>query len=279
MNKSLSTREHFADELRGFALLGIVLVNAPFFGISGHGFTSASLATQIDQFAAFFTVAFAQAKFYLLFSFLFGYSLSFLIKTNHPDSTTRFRRRLIGLALLGAAHAVFFFIGDILLLYAAVGCVLLWLIAKKEKVIGIVAFASITVWFLAFALILVAVWFAPADDGFLSVIKALDTSLQNGTFVDAAKARFLIWPQIFLVLSVLNGLGVLAMFCIGLIAGRHRLLADPAVGNRLWRCGSWCGFVLGLPAALASAYLAVGQGAQVCAKQQESYSALQRHHS
>jgi hypothetical protein len=70
-------RETFPDELRGFALLGIVFVNAPFLGISGEGFTPEAVAAWYDRAAAFAVVAFAQAKFYLLFAFLFGYSMHF----------------------------------------------------------------------------------------------------------------------------------------------------------------------------------------------------------
>jgi hypothetical protein len=44
-----SSREDFADELRGFASLGIVFVNAPFLGISAEGFTAASVATWFDR--------------------------------------------------------------------------------------------------------------------------------------------------------------------------------------------------------------------------------------
>jgi len=39
-----ATREALPDRLRGFALLGIVVVNAAFLGISGDGFTQDSSA-------------------------------------------------------------------------------------------------------------------------------------------------------------------------------------------------------------------------------------------
>jgi uncharacterized protein len=62
------------DVLRGFALFGILLVNmaafkAPVFGGAGN-------AGLLDQ-AALWLIAFGfQTKFYVLFSFLFGYGLS-----------------------------------------------------------------------------------------------------------------------------------------------------------------------------------------------------------
>ncbi len=263
MNKPTVVRETFADELRGFALLGIVLVNAPFLGISGQGFTSASLTTPVDQIAAFFTVAFAQAKFYLLFSFLFGYSLSFIIKANNPLSTTQFKRRLTGLALLGALHAVFFFVGDILLMYGLLGFVLLWLNTKSNRVVVRTIYATSTLWILVFSLLFIATWIEPVDKSFATAVATLDAALKSGSFVSATNARLNIWPMIFFALCVLNGLGVLTMFCIGLIAGRHQLLANPGAHTALWQRGSWCGLLIGLPAALISAYLAVGQRAVV----------------
>jgi uncharacterized protein len=107
-------RQEFADELRGFALLGIIFVNAPFLGISAEGFTADSVHAWYDRAAAFAVVAFAQAKFYLLFAFLFGYSMHFIVKDEGVTSVRRFRRRLLGLGLLGIAHAALLFVGDIL---------------------------------------------------------------------------------------------------------------------------------------------------------------------
>ncbi len=263
MNKPTLNRENFADELRGFALLGIVMVNAPFIGISAHGFTQASLATLADQIAAFSVVAFAQAKFYLLFSFLFGYSLSFLIKPDNVLSIAQFKRRLLGLALLGTLHALCFFIADILLMYAMLGSALLWLHSKPDTVIRKVIIITISSWLLVLLMVLMGAWLAPDESNLLAEVKVLDTALQSSSFFAAAHARLNIWPHVLIMLFALNGLGVLAMFCVGLLAGRQRLLAEPTIQYALWKRGSRYGLLIGLPAALVSAYLAVGPGALV----------------
>ena len=78
-----------------------------------------------DKVVAFLIVALAQGKFYLLFAFLFGYSLTLILKIRSTASTNRYLRRLVGLAVLGAGHAYLFFIGDILMSYAFLGLVLL----------------------------------------------------------------------------------------------------------------------------------------------------------
>jgi uncharacterized protein len=263
MNTSNSNREDFADELRGFALLGIVVVNAPFLGISGHGFTQASLATVADQVAAFATVAFAQAKFYLLFSFLFGYSLSFLIKPGDAASIRRFKRRLVGLAVLGVLHAVLFFVGDILLIYAVFGCALLWLHHKPDTTVRKVIIVAIWLWLSVLLLLLLGTWAAPEGSDMLAAVKALDLAMQSGSFLTAAKARFTFWPDVLVMLLALNGLGVLAMFALGLLAGRKRLFAEPDGARAVWHRGARYGWLIGLPAALLSAFLTVGYGAAI----------------
>ncbi len=74
-------RDRFPDVLRGFALLGIALVNVPYLAIDTVNAAEGSdLSQTANAAAAFFVMAFFQAKFYLLFSFLFGYSAHYVIK-------------------------------------------------------------------------------------------------------------------------------------------------------------------------------------------------------
>ena len=64
---AVPTRQAFPDRLRGLALLGIIVVNAPFLAISSSGFTTASVSAWWDLVAAFLVITLAQGKFYLLF--------------------------------------------------------------------------------------------------------------------------------------------------------------------------------------------------------------------
>ena len=131
-----TARQVLPDRLRGIALLGIVIVNAPPLGISVDGFTAASLDGAANEAAAFTVIALAQGKFYLLFSFLFGYSAAFILRDGSDPNRRRFRRRLVALAAIGFVHAVFFYIGDILLTYAVLGFGLLVLSAARIRSCG-----------------------------------------------------------------------------------------------------------------------------------------------
>ncbi len=252
----MKPREDFADELRGFALLGIVVVNVPFLGLSPLGFTDASLADPLDRAVAFAVVAVAQAKFYLLFSFLFGYSLSYILATKSADPFRSLRRRLFGLAVLGFLHAWLFFVGDILVVYALLGLPLLWLARRPDRTAFRLAAGSGAAWLVVLSLLLRMP--AGGEPAGLATVQA---ALAQGDFLDAVAARLSLWPDALTLILLLNGLAVMSLFSIGLVAGRRKLLANPALHPVLWRRGLQAAAVVGVPGAALSAWLIVQPGA------------------
>jgi uncharacterized protein len=259
--ESARLRDDLVDELRGFALLGIVTVNAPFIGISAGGFTDAAVATNFDRAVAFMVIALAQAKFYLMFSFLFGYSMSYLLKHNSIAQQRVFRRRLLGLTVLGILHGTLFFAFDILLLYSVLGWVLLALVARSNRTVLVTAAVSGLVW----ALVLLILGSSGGESTqsqreFQAHLSAASTGLKSSSFWPAVKARINYWPTAQLVILVLNGFAVLSLFCVGLVAGRAQLLRQPERHLRWWRSGLWLGLLIGLPAALLSAIWIAGPG-------------------
>ena len=124
------------DILRGFALFGILLVNMELFSypfqqvLLGHG----ELASFADRLAVWGIELLAETKFYPIFSFLFG--LGFALQIQRAEQRgTRFvpfyLRRLFILLLIGLAHAVFIWVGDILVLYALLGAILLLFFRRR----------------------------------------------------------------------------------------------------------------------------------------------------
>ena len=254
-------RERLPDQLRGLALLGIVLVNMPFLAISTSGFTAESTSRPIDEATRFLVVAFAQGKFYLLFSFLFGYSLTLLLRSTAADGLRRYRRRLLALAALGLGHAVFFFVGDILFSYAILGVGLMWFVRRSDRAALIGAGVAYLVGVLVLTLLVVAEATAPTTQaaGLSADIAATDDALRGG-FVQAAAARVNALPIALTVQAFLNWSLAFAMFLLGLLAGRRRLLAHPEGHRRLWRALLIVAAVVGLPCALVSATLFSGAG-------------------
>jgi hypothetical protein len=81
-------RDSFPDILRGFALFGIAMVNIQFFSISTFdGAESLDLTQPESASVAFIVFALFQAKFYLVFSFLFGYSAHYVLKDHKSTGT------------------------------------------------------------------------------------------------------------------------------------------------------------------------------------------------
>jgi uncharacterized protein len=111
------------DALRGFALAGVIIVNAPFFG---QPLWAAPVASSgADAAALWATLALAAGKFFLMFSFLFGFGLARQFaraQSAGQPGHGLVLRRMAGLFVFGALHATLLFFGDILMLYAALGC-------------------------------------------------------------------------------------------------------------------------------------------------------------
>jgi uncharacterized protein len=177
----------------------------PFLALGTAGFTDRSTPGVADQVTEFVVVAFAQGKFYLLFSFLFGYSLTLLLHSRSADGLPRYRRRLLGLAVLGLAHATLFFIGDILMSYAVLGLVLLWFVPRSDRTAltgAALAYAA----GLAVQLMVIALVVAEADAGGGTIVSGaaeLDRALL-GSFGDAALGRTAVLPEALAFQAVIN---------------------------------------------------------------------------
>jgi ABC-type multidrug transport system ATPase subunit/uncharacterized membrane protein YeiB len=136
------------DVIRGFALVGVLAVNAPYF--------AAPLVSVINPLYGPLSVAkggtwawalpyvLFEYKSIALFSMLFGASL-FMVGGERDDAqgARRLRRRLGWLALFGILHGVVLWFGDILLSYALAGLLVMRCRSWRPPrlfVVGIMAF-------------------------------------------------------------------------------------------------------------------------------------------
>jgi uncharacterized protein len=70
----------------GFALIGIVLVNAPYLAMNTVlGLGGADISNTWNLVPVFLITSLAMGKFYLLFSFLFGYSSVYILKSDKAN--------------------------------------------------------------------------------------------------------------------------------------------------------------------------------------------------
>lgn len=250
-----SMREALPDRLRGIALLGIVVVNAAFLGISADGFTQASVDGVASRLTALLVNTFAQGKFYLLFSFLFGYSASFILRDQSKPDRRRYLRRMLALFLFGLAHAVFFFVGDILITYSIFGVLLFLVSRSSDRALKRWTVAAIAV---GVFFIFVVASLAAAFPNEASGLGDLESALATGTFAEASLARLEALPTVLLSVFFLQGPMAFAAFVVGLMASRRRLLADPAQNLDLWRKMLRWGWGIGLPLQAIAAGMQIG---------------------
>ena len=132
-----SERIDAMDILRGFALVGILLMNVEWFSrsISELGGFDRDL-TGLDHAVGWLVRCFVEGKFYKLFALLFGMGFAImLIRAKEADKPFNawFARRMLVLFAIGMLHIVFLWGGDILHDYAFAGLVLIGFMALLRR--------------------------------------------------------------------------------------------------------------------------------------------------
>jgi uncharacterized protein len=243
------------DALRGFALFGIAIVNMPFFA-APMGQVATDIA--LDALAAFAVALLFQGKFFLVFAFLFGWGVGVQQASAERAGRAfapRFFRRQAGLFLIGAAHAVLVFPGDILVTYAITG--LLLFAVRRSDVTGLMrwSLAGIAAGIVSLATLGILI-------GELAHPNAGSAAAYLGNFAQVLQQRVTDLATAFPFIVMFNGPLVFAAFCAGLAAQRSGFLAPGnALFARLWRvrAGLLCvGVAANVPYALTSAGLIAG---------------------
>lgn len=125
------------DILRGFALIGILLMNIEWFSrpISSLGGFDTEL-TGLDHGVAWLIRCFVEGKFYKLFALLFGMGFAVMLtqamQKGRPFGAW-FSRRMLVLFVFGILHMFFVWQGDILHDYAFTGLLMLGLVYLLRK--------------------------------------------------------------------------------------------------------------------------------------------------
>ena len=136
----LNKRIYTLDYLRGFALLGIILVNIPALMWINPPETSIDIA-----YNRFLTL-FVEGKFFSIFSFLFGVGFYIFISraiAKNNNANLLFIRRMIILLLIGLVH-FYFQPGEALTVYAIFGLIALPFYKVRKEInvtIGLILLA------------------------------------------------------------------------------------------------------------------------------------------
>jgi uncharacterized protein len=248
-------RDLAPDVLRGFALLGILVVNIQFMGLnSDQGARGEWTQGFANGSATFLIAALFAGKFYLLFSFLFGYSSNYVIR-NDRSNRARWIKRCLVLIAFGALHFTFLWHGDIIFVYGLFGLLLTFFFFRADRTLKIwsriVFFLSTFFIVLIGALALMAEYLLEEDLGSITV-SSLDEILRSGTFLESIPARLEVWVLGIATGIFLQGGLAFAAFLLGVRLARANFLSSPmdkAANERLIKKG----LILGLPIQIIAA--------------------------
>ena len=254
------------DALRGCALFGILAVNigafaTPWFGL---GLTDPAFHGGVDRATHFLVALLFETKFYLLFSFLFGYSFTLQMQAAARAGAPfapRMLRRQAGLWLIGALHAVILFHGDILTTYAVLGIVLLALHRCGERTALALAAILLTVCVAFWAWMAWLQGLQPPGGAEHAVAMARQAAAAlaayRGTPATIVAQHLRELREIWIVLLLVQAPCALAMFLCGLAAGKREMLLHASDYLPLRRRLLWAGALAGLPGAALYAWTSV----------------------
>jgi len=281
--KPVQHRLDHLDILRGFALFGILMVNFQWFTrpIQAIVLGAEPGLQGLDLVVDWLIAALAEGKFYPLFSLLFGAGFALMAKRAEARRLSfrgLYLRRLMILLVFGGAHLLLIWAGDILLVYALSGFVMVLLFGRTpvrrlwKWALVFIALPVLLMWLAA-----ASIWLTQTDPelhtSIVTEFKAGEQTLRDGIDEAAAiqatgswldnvaqrldDARFVLGNFAFWVPPILG------YFLLGrwLIATDRLLRPEQhQLFFRRWRSR---GLVLGLPLAAAGAWVLHGANASI----------------
>ncbi len=249
---SQGERIDILDILRGFAIFGILAVNIH--GMASPNFLPGYIEPEwpwYDELAKTIMLFFAEGKFYVIFSFLFGLGFSVQLaraESRGIDARSFYPRRLWILFALGLLHATFFFIGDILRHYALFGFALLAFRNRSSRTLLIWAGIFFVIGFLLLGLL-----GGPAGsngelpEGTMDIVTMARQVYNSDSFLSVAFFQVFGGVVSFFIIAFTQGGTVMALFLAGLLVGRAKffenLSENRALLQKITRWGLLAGLV------------------------------------
>lgn len=248
----VSGRIREVDAVRGFALGGILVANIGFFADPRYAVAAGAMPISEGPVALAVSTL-VLTKFYVIFSFMFGYSFTLQMRSWGDQVRPRMLRRCLGLFTLGVLQGFLLWIGDILTLYAVLGLLLLAMRDIRPRtavkagcwIIGVVS----VIWLLLAGLTSLdpAAGAAAAAD---PVAGARAEALFTGDPLSFLRFQAETYPALAMMVWLGQGPMAMALFLFGMAAGKSRLFEERARWAHLTGRVQWVGFGVGLPAAV-----------------------------
>lgn len=142
----LKNRIHSLDLLRGFAVLGILIMNITSFSQISMAYMNPTIGAGLEgynQYFQAFNFIFADTRFMSIFSILFGAGVVLFtqrIEEKGKRVAALHFKRMFWLLIFGLIHAYFIWVGDILVAYAICGSLVFFFRKKSIQTLFIMAF-------------------------------------------------------------------------------------------------------------------------------------------
>ncbi|MFA8433005.1 MAG: DUF418 domain-containing protein [Marinifilaceae bacterium] len=236
----LNERIEVLDVLRGFALLGILILNILFFALPFSSFSNPTVfgdLTGLNLRVFQFTHIFGEMKFMSLFSILFGAGvLLFIHRLDGKGLTgTQFHvRRMWWLLLFGLIHAYLLWFGDILVAYSIVGFLVYMLRNSSNRLLIWLFCLFFFIPVIIFYLLGTAMNYAP-DSVYQEALKEWRPSFevlsrevdiyQNGSWWDIFMKRIPLTIQLQVVgFMLMSFWRIVSMMILGMLLFRNGIL-------------------------------------------------------
>ena len=142
---NLKNRIHSLDLIRGFAVLGILIMNITSFSQISMAYMNPTIGAGLEGYNQYFhgfNYIFADTRFMSIFSILFGAGVVLFtqrIEEKGKRVTALHYKRMFWLLLFGLIHAYFIWVGDILVAYAICGGLVFFFRKKSIRRLFIMA--------------------------------------------------------------------------------------------------------------------------------------------
>ncbi|MFJ8234609.1 DUF418 domain-containing protein [Ureibacillus sp. NPDC094379] len=241
---TLNERIESLDILRGFSLLGILLVNMfAFYLPMPHILDLNSWFSEAKDVIWQQTLdIYVQSSFYPLFSMLFGYGLAMQYLKSQRTGTNFYKfapKRLVILLVIGFLHAILIWWGDILATYAFCGFFLLMLIRLRSRWLVSIAIGINFVMHFLFIFIFLISGMAnmEVDSSFVDIemINSAITAYGVGSWGDAFMQRLKdLSVQMSFAMWITSLFTILPYMLMGAAAAKLRLIERAKELKKWW---------------------------------------------